>query len=35
MDSKNYAEVLIDGNIYTLAGAEEKKLFPESCRIYQ
>ena len=27
MDSKNYAEVLIDGNIYTLAGAEEKSYF--------
>ena len=27
MDSKNYAEVLIDGNVYTLAGAEEKSYF--------
>ena len=27
MDSKNYAEVLIDGSVYTLAGAEEKSYF--------
>ncbi len=27
MDSKNYAEVLIDGNVYTLAGVEEKSYF--------
>ena len=27
MDSKNYAEVLIDGSGYTLAGAEEKSYF--------
>ena len=27
MDSKNYAEVLIDGNVYTLAGTEEKSYF--------
>ena len=27
MDSKNYAEVLIDGNVYTLAGSEEKSYF--------
>ena len=27
MDSKNYAEALIDGSVYTLAGAEEKSYF--------
>ncbi len=27
MDSKNYAEVLIDGNVYTLTGTEEKSYF--------
>ena len=27
MDSKNYAEVLIDGSVYALAGAEEKSYF--------
>ncbi len=27
MDSKNYAEVLIDGSVYTLAGSEEKSYF--------
>ena len=27
MDSKNYAEVLIDGSVYTLAGAEENSYF--------
>lgn len=27
MDSKNYAEVLINGSVYTLAGAEEKSYF--------